>query len=124
MQDRVKPRTRNVALAVDADLLASAEAAGIDPASLLDRALRAELVSPRGKGLSDDDRAAIELHNKFVAEHGSWIVDREQLRGGAAARCLLASIESGSGALSLLDCAAKRSGARARHVDRGSTRAV
>ena len=77
MQERAKPlRARpsqcTMQVTIDAELAQRANSAGIDLSQLLERALKSELVSPRQCGLSDADRAAIEWHNKYIEEHGSF----------------------------------------------------
>ena len=78
MQERVKPK-KKVTLEIDATLAAAAAAKGIDLASFIEQALRAELQEATPRGLSDDDRAAIEFHNRFEAEHGRWTDGLEKL---------------------------------------------
>lgn len=78
MQERVKPK-KSVTLAIDATLVAGAAAKGIDLASFVEQALQARLHGENCGGLSDDDRAAIEFHNRFEAEHGRWTDGLEKL---------------------------------------------
>ncbi len=78
MQERVKP-TKKVTLAIDATLAAAAEAKGIDLALLLERALKVEVQDGQGRGLSKDDKAAIDFHNRYEAKHGKWTDGLEKL---------------------------------------------
>ena len=75
MQERVKPKTK-VTLELDAALVTAARAKGLDLASILELGLEREL--RRGEPLSADDKAAIEDHNRYIAEHGTLA---ESLRG-------------------------------------------
>lgn len=80
MQERVKsagPKTSKqatkktkVTLELDAALVTAAAVKGVDLAATLERALQADLLG--GQVLSGDDRAAIDFHNRYEAEHGSW----------------------------------------------------
>lgn len=80
MQERIKPKPKKkVTLAIDATLAAAATAKGIDLASFLEQALQAKLQEAAPRGLNDDDRAAIEFHNRFEAEHGKWSDGLEKL---------------------------------------------
>ena len=80
MQERVNPRAkRNVTLAIDAVAVDAATAKGMDLASILEEALQSRLRQAASSGLSDDDRAAIEFHNRFEAKHGKWSDGLEKL---------------------------------------------
>ncbi len=80
MQERVKPggskaskqvtKKTKVTLELDAALVAAASVKGVDLAAMLEAALRADVRG--GQALSGDDRAAIDFHNQYEAEHGSW----------------------------------------------------
>ena len=70
MQERVKKPKRAVNLSIDADLLATAKAAGTNLSAVLEHALAAELESFRLEEMRSEHRAAIEAHNEFVAMHG------------------------------------------------------
>ena len=70
MQDRPAPRKtrKSVNLSIDAELVAEAKAAGTNLSDVFEKALRKSL--GRVGKLSEEDRAAIEAHNRHVAEHG------------------------------------------------------
>jgi hypothetical protein len=70
MQERVK-RKSTVSLEIDADLAAAAVEAGLDLAPMLEHALAVRLACGSSGGLSDADRAAIDAHNRYIAEHGT-----------------------------------------------------
>jgi antitoxin CcdA len=70
MQDRAKPRKRAVNLSIDADLLEEAKAAGTNLSAVLEEALRDELKDRRWQSWRNDNRAAIESMNRYVAKHG------------------------------------------------------
>ena len=79
MQERVKAKKR-MTVEIDETLASAAAVKGIDLAALLEDALRARLQGSDGKrALSDDDRAAIEVHNQFEAKHGKWTDGLEKL---------------------------------------------
>ena len=64
-----KART-NVSL--DAVLLAEARALDINISAVLEAPLRARVAAERQRRWMEDNRAAIESSNRFVAEHGLW----------------------------------------------------
>ena len=68
MQERVKPKTKLI-LKVDAALVTAASAKGLDLAPIFERALEREL--RRGEPPTEADKAAMEAHNRYIAEHGT-----------------------------------------------------
>ena len=69
MQDRVKSKQK-ITLEIDTVLAATAATKGLDLAFLLEQALHRQLSVPPGS-LNEDDLAAMEAYNQYVAEHGT-----------------------------------------------------
>lgn len=71
MQDKApKARKKAVNLSIDAELAAEAKAAGTNLSAVLERALRQELKERRAAQWREENRAAIEASNAYVAEFG------------------------------------------------------
>jgi post-segregation antitoxin (ccd killing protein) len=69
-------------LAIDADLLARAEAAGLDAGALAARAIRRALDERERGRIREEIRRELEWYNAFVAEHGSFAdIMREEFGG-------------------------------------------
>jgi antitoxin CcdA len=63
-------KKKAVNLSLDAELVAEAKAAGTNLSALLEKALREELRERQLQKWREENRPAIEAHNRFVAEHG------------------------------------------------------
>ena len=63
---------KRASLAIDADLLARAEAAGIDAGFLAARAIRRALDAREKERIREEIRRELEWCNRFVEEHGSF----------------------------------------------------
>ena len=73
MQDTApRPKKKSVNLSIDAELVASAKAAGTNMSALLERALRAELKAVREATWREENRAAIEVSNAELERDGLW----------------------------------------------------
>ena len=59
-----------VNLSIDAELLAEAKEVGTNLSALLEQALKEALRERRWQKWREENREAIEAHNKFVEEHG------------------------------------------------------
>ena len=65
--------TSSLTLAIDAGLLEQARDSGIDPPTIVDRALRAEIARcQRAKDWCDENQATIEAWNEDVRQNGLW----------------------------------------------------
>ena len=67
-----KPRRRSVRLSIDGDLLARAEAEGVDLARALEERLVAVLRGEEKQRFIEENREAFEDYNRFVEKHGIW----------------------------------------------------
>jgi post-segregation antitoxin (ccd killing protein) len=63
---------KQVALPIDAEFLAKAEAAGVDARSLATRAIRRAVDEKDRERIREEIRQEIAWYNAFVAEHGSF----------------------------------------------------
>lgn len=79
MQERVKPPKKAVNLSIDAEFRAEAKAAGINSSAALEAALQGALKERRRQKWRDDDKAATESMNRYVAKHG-LLPDRHRTR--------------------------------------------
>ena len=70
MQERTGPKKKAVNLSINAELLAEAKAAGINLSETLESALSKDLNESRWRKWREENRAAIEAYNEFIAEHG------------------------------------------------------
>jgi antitoxin CcdA len=70
MQNFTRRRKRAVNLSIDADLLAEAREFGTNLSATLEQALREAHREKRWAKWREENRPAIEAHNRFVAEHG------------------------------------------------------
>lgn len=70
MPERSKPCKRAVNLSIDTALIDEAKAAGTNLSAVLEAALRNELDDKRWTTRRQDNRAAIESMNRYVAQHG------------------------------------------------------
>lgn len=70
MQERPSRKKRAVNLSIDAELVAEAKAAGTNLSAVLERALEQELKERRSEKWRQENRKAIEGHNKFIRKHG------------------------------------------------------
>ena len=59
-------------ISIDAALLAEARALDINVSAVLEAPLRAIVAAERQRRWLEENRAAIESCNRFVAEHGLW----------------------------------------------------
>ena len=78
MQERVKSKKLAMTVEIDAALAAAAAAKGIDISMELERALRRSLGTGQST-LNDEERAALEWSERYVAEHGRWDEGLEKL---------------------------------------------
>lgn len=78
MQERVKPKTR-VTLDLDTALVAAAATGGLDLAALLEQVLEARVGRSRMQRLSGEEHEVAAATDRYVAEHGSWVVDWQKL---------------------------------------------
>jgi antitoxin CcdA len=67
---KARRRKKSVNLSIDADLAASAKAAGANLSALLEKALRDELRLRRASAWREDNRDAIEASNRHVRKSG------------------------------------------------------
>ncbi|MCC7252650.1 type II toxin-antitoxin system CcdA family antitoxin [Hyphomicrobium sp.] len=70
MQERPNRRKRAVNLSIDADLLAEAREAGTNLSALLEEALARDLQERRSEKWRQENRKAIQSHNRFIRKHG------------------------------------------------------
>lgn len=63
---------RPVTVAIDANIVAAAEALGLDVSAELERALAALARQRAAELWQAENREAIEEHNRFVERHGLW----------------------------------------------------
>lgn len=69
---KFEDRKRTVEVSIDAELLAAAEAKGVDLAGLLEHALRRELTKEeRARQFYEENREEIDSYNRYIAEHGA-----------------------------------------------------
>ena len=67
-----KPRRRSVRLSIDGELLARAEAQGVDLARALEERLVEILRGEEKQRFIEENREAFEDYNRFVEKHGIW----------------------------------------------------
>jgi antitoxin CcdA len=67
-----KPLKRAVNLRVDAKMLEEAKALDINLSATLEQALATTLRAQREAKWLEENKAAIEAYNKYVAKHGLW----------------------------------------------------
>jgi antitoxin CcdA len=65
-----EPQQKTINHSIDADLLAEAKEAGTNMSALLEQALKEELRERRWQKWREENREALEAHNRFVEEHG------------------------------------------------------
>lgn len=65
-----KARKKAVNLSIDAALAAEAKAFGTNMSAVLEKALEAEHRARREEHWREENRSAIEAHNRFIAKHG------------------------------------------------------
>ncbi len=70
MQERAKPKKRAVNLSIDADLVVEAKEAGVNMSEMLERTLENELKERRAEKWRQENRKAIQAHNRFIKAHG------------------------------------------------------
>lgn len=70
MQDKPARRKKAVNLSIDAELVAEAREFGTNLSATLEQALREAHREKRWAKWREENRAAIEAHNRFVTEHG------------------------------------------------------
>jgi antitoxin CcdA len=70
MQDKPARKKKAVNLSIDAELVAEAREFGTNLSATLERALREAHRESRLAKWREENRAAIEAHNRFVAENG------------------------------------------------------
>jgi antitoxin CcdA len=63
---------RAVNLSIDAEILAAAKAQGINLSQTLEAALREQTQEAREAQWREENREAIESHNRFIEKHGIW----------------------------------------------------
>jgi len=67
---RVRKRAANVS--IDAEILAEAKAMGINLSQTLEDELRKQVKQEKIRRWSEDNKEAIESHNRFIEKHGIW----------------------------------------------------
>jgi antitoxin CcdA len=63
---------RAVNLSIDAEILAAAKAQGINLSQTLEDELRRKTEDARVKAWRNENRAALDSHNRFIDENGIW----------------------------------------------------
>lgn len=63
---------RAVNLSVDAEILAEAKAMNLNLSQILEDDLRARVRQARIDRFSEENKDAIEWHNRFIEENGIW----------------------------------------------------
>ncbi len=67
---RTRKRAANVT--VDAEILAEAKAMGINLSQTLEDELRKQVKQEKIRRWSEENKEAIESHNRFIEKHGIW----------------------------------------------------
>lgn len=70
MQEKPSRRKRAVNLSIHADLVAEAKEAGVNMSEMLEKALEDELRERRSERWRQENRKAIQAHNRFIRAHG------------------------------------------------------
>ena len=65
-------RKRAANVSIDAEILAEAKAMGINLSQTLEDELRKRVKEEKVRRWSEDNKEAIESHNRFIEEHGIW----------------------------------------------------
>jgi antitoxin CcdA len=63
---------RAVNLSIDAEILAAAKAQGINLSQALEDELRKRTQESREAKWQEENREALEAHNRFIEKHGIW----------------------------------------------------
>jgi len=69
-EKRARKRAANVS--IDAAILSEAKAMGINLSQTLEEELRKRVKEEKIRRWSEDNKEAIESHNRFIEEHGIW----------------------------------------------------
>ena len=72
MQNKAPHRKKAVNVSIDAELAAEAKAFGTNMSAVLEKALSIEHREKRWAKWREENKAAIDTHNKFIEEHGAW----------------------------------------------------
>ncbi|MGA7674691.1 MAG: type II toxin-antitoxin system CcdA family antitoxin [Rhizomicrobium sp.] len=67
---RIRKRATNVS--IDMEILAEAKAMGINLSQTLEDELRKRVKEEKIRRWSEDNKEAIESHNRFIEKHGIW----------------------------------------------------
>lgn len=73
-----KGAKRSVNVSIDSEVLAAAKAQRINLSQALEDELRKRTEEARARAWRDENRAALESHNRYIAENGIW---SEKYRG-------------------------------------------
>ena len=65
-------RKRAANVSIDAEILAEAKAMGINLSQTLEDELRKQVKEEKIRRWSEDNKEAIESHNRFIEKHGIW----------------------------------------------------
>lgn len=65
-------RKRAVNVTVDGDLLADAKDLGLNLSQLLEEELRGRVTDEKTRRWEEENREALEAHNRFIEKHGIW----------------------------------------------------
>ncbi len=63
---------RAVNLSIDAEILAAAKAQGVNLSQTLEDELRKRTQESREAKWQEENREALEAHNRFIKKHGIW----------------------------------------------------
>jgi antitoxin CcdA len=67
---RARKHAANVS--IDAEILADAKAMGINLSQTLEEELRKQVKQEKIRRWSEENKEAIEAHNRFIEKHGIW----------------------------------------------------
>ena len=67
-----RSRKRAANVSIDAEILAEAKAMGINLSQTLEGQLRKQVTAEKNRRWSEENKEAIEAHNRFIEEHGIW----------------------------------------------------
>jgi len=67
---RARKRAANVS--IDVEILAEAKAMGINLSQTLEDELRKQVKEEKIRRWSEENKEAIEAHNRFIEKHGIW----------------------------------------------------